>query len=207
MIFPSAREPDALPVAPFPPRGHQARGSTLRFAACASSCLVLLAGCAGTTPSANTAKAATDDQKAQTVRSLEGMTRVPLVVTGQGSALVRCSINGKPITLILDTGAQGTVIDLRAATAAGVKSKEVPGFYSRGIGAGRVAMRQGETITLEMSGFPARVSPTLQDFSGLTLQHLQTGSTPIVGLLGFDVLRSYGAIIDLQEGAMYLRKR
>ncbi len=135
------------------------------------------------------------------------MARVPLVVTAQGSALVRCTINGKPITLILDTGAQGTVIDLRVATAAGVKSTEVPGFFSRGVGAGKVAMRQGETITLEMSGFPARVTPTLQDFSGLTIQHMQTGSTPIVGLLGFDVLRSYGAFIDLKEGAMYLQKR
>ncbi len=135
------------------------------------------------------------------------MTRVPLSVTAQGSALVKCMLNGKPIVLILDTGAQGTVIDLRVATSLGVKSTEVPGFFSRGVGAGRVAMRQGEVVTLDMSGFPARVAPNLQDFSGITNQHMQTGSTPIVGLLGFDVLRAYGAVIDLQEGAMYLRQR
>jgi hypothetical protein len=174
-----------------------------------ASALILVSGCAGNTTVTKTAsvdKPATE-QKQPTSRSLEGMTRVPLTVTAQGSALVKCTVNGKPIVLILDTGAQGTVIDLRVATQAGIKSTEVPGFFSRGIGAGRVAMRQGETITLDMSGFPARVTPTLQDFSGLTLMHLQTGSTPIVGLLGFDVLRAYGAVIDLQEGAMYLKKR
>lgn len=171
--------------------------------------VIFFTGCASNAPAAKTAGAAKPaaEQKQATIRSLEGMTRVPLVVTGQGSALVRCTVNGKPMTLILDTGAQGTVIDLRVATEAGVKSREVPGFFSRGIGAGVVRMRMSEPITLEMSGFEARVTATLQDFSGLTLQHLQTGSTPIVGLLGFDILRSYGAIIDLQEGAMYLKKR
>lgn len=179
-------------------------------ALCAACALFLLSGCAGSsTTGASTPSApdATGQQKHVAARSLEGMTRVPLRVTAQGSALVDCRVNGKLIVLILDTGAQSTVIDLRAATDAGIKSREVPGFYSRGVGAGRVAMRQGEVVTLDMSGFPAKVAPTLQDFSGLTIQHLATGSTPIVGLLGFDVLRSYGAVIDLKEGAMYLKQR
>lgn len=173
-----------------------------------ATCVVaaMFAGCApsGTAANSSTPKAAAT---AATPVTTAGMYRVPLTVTGQGSALVHCTINGKPIVLILDTGAQGTVIDLKAATDAGVRSREVPGFFSRGVGAGRVAMRQGEVITLDMSGFPAQVAPNLQDFSSLTLSHLSSGKTPIVGLLGFDVLRSYGAVIDLREGAMYLRQR
>ena len=189
------------------PSTRRLKGRLVRRSAAALS-LVSLVGCAGS-PSQSRPESPASNAAANfpESRSLAGMTRIPLTVTGQGSALVNCTINGKPIVLILDTGAQSTVIDLRAATNAGVKSHEVPGFYSRGIGAGRVAMRQGEVITLEMSGFPAQVAPSLQDFSSLTIQHLQTGSTPIVGLLGFDVLRSYGAVIDLKEGAMYLKKR
>lgn len=178
------------------------------MAACSIGLLV--AGCTSTSSAPQTSKAVepgSNADAAPTSRSLVGMTRVPLIVTAQGSALVKCMVNGKQIVLILDTGAQATVIDIRAATNAGIRSHEVPGFYSRGVGAGKVAMRQGDVTTLDMSGFQAQVAPTLQDFSSLTLQHLQTGSTPIVGLLGFDVLRSYNAVIDLKEGAMYLQKR
>lgn len=176
---------------------------------CRVGCLLiaLLAGCASTSSAPKPAESKTATATELKSRSLEGMTRVPLIVTGQNSAVVRCTLNGQPISLILDTGAQGTVIDLRTALAAGVKTSEVPGFFSRGIGAGKVQMRASEEIVLNMSGFEARLRATLQDFSGLTIQHLQTGKTPIVGLLGFDVLRGYGAVIDLQEGAMYLRKR
>lgn len=174
--------------------------------------LGLMAGCSTTSTkpkSTPVAVAAEGDSGAAVPqsRSLVGMTRVPLIVTGQNSALVNCTLNGKPIVLILDTGAQGTTIDLRVALAAGVKTTEVPGHFARGIGAGVVQTRASERIVLNMSGFEAHLYATLQDFSGLTIQHLQTGKTPIVGLLGFDVLRGYGAVIDLQEGAMYLRKR
>ena len=134
------------------------------------------------------------------------MHRVPLTVTGQGSMLVTVNLNGKDVSLILDTGAQATVIDLRVATELGVPL--MPGqLYSVGVGAGRVAARQGAVVTLDMAGFKAKVAPTLQDFSTLTLNHLSRGGKPIVGLLGFDVLRSYDAVIDVGEPALYLRAR
>jgi predicted aspartyl protease len=161
------------------------------------------AGCAATDTVAPTTKAAS--AKVERAASTTGMHRVPLILTGQNSALVEMTINGKPIVLLLDTGAQGTVMDLGVATSIGVKSSASP-IFNHGVGAGRVAIRQSEIITLDMHGFQAKVAPSLQDFSALMNSWGQRGGKRIVGLLGYDVLRTYGAIIDLNEGAMYLRR-
>ena len=134
------------------------------------------------------------------------MHRVPLQKSGQGAALLTTTLNGTPITLLVDTGAQSTVIDLRVAQKAGVKLQ--PGaLRSIGVGPGVINARQGEVVTLDLAGYPAQVRPTLQDFSGLIAASRRWSSTPIVGLLGYDVMSSCGAILDLDEGAMYLKKR
>lgn len=163
----------------------------------------LVAGCASTDSVAPATRVASE--KVERAASTAGMHRVPLILSGQNSALVEMNLNGKPIVLLLDTGAQGTVMDLGVANRLGVKSS-ASNMFNHGVGAGRVAIRQAEVVTLEMSGFPARVSPSLQDFSSLMNSWSRKGGKPIVGLLGYDVLRTYGAIIDLNEGAMYLRK-
>jgi hypothetical protein len=171
-------------------------------AAIAIACSALLtAGCASSNDGPTTRLAS---EKVQQAASTAGMHRVPLILTGQNSALVEMKLNGKDIVLLLDTGAQGTVMDYAATTALGVKSVAMGGF-SQGVGAGRVSMRQAEVITLDLNGFPAKVAPSLQDFSALINNWRRRGGKPIIGLLGYDVLRTYGAIIDLNEGAMYLR--
>jgi Aspartyl protease len=167
-----------------------------------ASSFILVSGCATTTEP----KTKAASEKVEQAASTAGMHRVPLLLTGQNSALVEMTLNGKEIILLLDTGAQGTVIDIAVARSLGVKMSSTTS-YGRGVGAGVVAARQGEVVTLTMNGFDAKVSPTLQDFSSMTNNWLRRGGRPIIGLLGYDVLRAYGAIIDLNEGAMYLRKR
>ena len=169
-----------------------------------ASSMIFMAGCASAGSDAPTTRAASE--KVERAASTAGMHRVPLILTGQNSALVEIKINGKEIVLLLDTGAQGTVMDIAATTALGVKSTGGAG-YSQGVGAGRVAMRQAEVITMDMAGFEARVAPSLQDFSALMNNWRRRGGKPIIGLLGYDVLHAYGAIIDLNEGAMYLRRK
>lgn len=163
---------------------------------------LVLSGCASSNDAVPTTRVASD--KVEHAASTAGMHRVPLILTGQNSALVEMKLNGKDIVLLLDTGAQGTVMDYAATTALGVKSSQMGGF-SQGVGAGRVAMRQAEVITLDLNGFQAHVAPSLQDFSSLINNWRRRGGKPIIGLLGYDVMHTYGAIIDLNEGAMYLR--
>jgi hypothetical protein len=178
---------------------------TSRLRVLAASCLILVvSGCAATSSTAPATKVAST--KVERPAGTAGMVRVPLILTGQNSALVEMTLNGKPIVLLLDTGAQGTVMDLATATSLGVKSSASP-MFNHGVGAGRVAIRQSEVITLNMSGFDAHVAPSLQDFSALMNSWSQRGGKKICGLLGYDVLHTYGAIIDLNEGAMYLRRR
>lgn len=164
----------------------------------------LLVGCASGGSSEPTTKKASE--KVERAASTTGMHRVPLILSGQNAALVEMKYNGKPFTLLLDTGAQGTVMDLAAATALGIKSTRDPGF-SYGVGAGKVARNQAQIIQLDLNGFTAEVRPILQDMSSLRYNWSARGGKATIGLLGYDILQSYGAIIDLNEGAMYLRKR
>lgn len=157
------------------------------------------AGCAGTQPPS----AALADTTANL--STAGMHRVPLVTTGQGALLVPITVRGEEIWMIVDTGAQGTVLDLATANRLGIQSRASNSF-SVGIGAGRVAIRQGEITTFTFAGLDTRVAPKLQDFTNLTWNAMARGGNPIVGLLGFDVLKSYGAILDIDAGVMWLRR-
>lgn len=162
--------------------------------------LSLTAGCASTTTPPAAAPAASAGPIATT-----GMTRVPLIVSGQGALLVDVTINGEAVVMILDTGAQSTVLDLATANRLGMRSNP-SASYSIGVGAGRVAGRDGAATTFRLgNAFDATVAPRLQDFTNLTWNHLRRGGRPIVGLLGFDVLASYGAIVDVGRGEMWLR--
>ena len=170
-----------------------------------TSWFILSSGCASTgTVAPTTAQAAATGAPAP--RTTAGMHRVPLQVTGQGSLFVPVKLNGQEIILLLDTGAQGTVMDSRVAKSLGVKTSGVAG-RSMGVGAGVVKTEQAELVTLDIGGFSAQVRPSLQDMSSLMNNWTARGGKKVIGLLGFDVLRSYGAIIDVGEGALYLKKR
>ena len=157
----------------------------------------LLAGCAATT----TPPPAARPSELSTV----GMHRVPLIVSGQNALLAEVTIRGEPVLMLVDTGAQSTVLDIGVARRLGLTLK--PGAsYAVGIGAGRVAGREAEATTFTLAGFDTTIAARVQDFTGLTWNGLARSSRPVVGLLGFDVLRSYGAIVDVSRGEMWLRR-
>lgn len=158
--------------------------------------IVLLAGCATAKP-----QAAVAPSELSTV----GMTRVPLIVSGQNALLVEVTLRGERMLMLVDTGAQSTVLDIGVARRLGLAMRPTPS-YSIGIGAGRVAAREGEATTFTLGTFHATIAPRLQDFTSLTWNGLARGGRPVVGLLGYDALQSYHAILDVDGGAMWLRR-
>lgn len=158
---------------------------------------MLVVGCA-TAPTPSTPAAPSE-------LSTAGMHKVPLIVSGQNQLLVEVSINkGEPVLMIVDTGAQSTVLDIGVARKLGLSIRPTPS-YSVGVGAGRVAGREAEATTFTLAGLDTRIAPRVQDFTGVTWNALARSPRPVVGLLGFDVLRSYGAILDVARGELWLR--
>lgn len=133
-----------------------------------------------------------------------GATRVPLIVSGQNALLVDVVIRGQRVRLLLDTGAQSTVLDLGVARKLGITVRPTQS-YSIGVGAGRVAGYSGEPTPFTIGDATVVVSPRLQDFTNITWAGLSRGGEPVVGLLGFDVLRAGHAVLDMDRGELWLR--
>lgn len=168
-----------------------------RLLLCAATALLCVAGCA-TAPVAPKADA-------PAAVSTTGLRKVPLIVSGQNALLVEVSINkGEPVLMLVDTGAQSTVLDITVARKLGLSIRS-RASYSIGVGAGRVEGREAEATTFTLGDVDTQIAPRVQDFTGLTWSGLSRSPRPVVGLLGFDVLRSYGAILDVGRGELWLK--
>lgn len=182
---------------------------------------VLLSGCAGggSASPAGSRKAAESPatgKRESVSRFGADRVRVPLELRG-GALYIRGTVNGKPVLLIVDTGASSTVFDRAAVARLGLPTRAT-GMRSVGIGMHSVEMRQLPLIAMNVGsgdagsepkgpGFALSMSPTQIDLSTMVSNKISRGMEAPSGLLGLDVLRAYDAIIDTREGAMYLVRK
>jgi hypothetical protein len=131
-----------------------------------------------------------------------------LSIEGDGFHLqVKVKVNGKAALMIVDTGASRTVFD-KAQIAAYLQLEQIAEHDRVSTGLGTASM-QSHVVTLgrftlgklQLNQFPAVV---------LDLQHVnQTydalGFSPIVGVLGSDVLVAHKAVIDFHKRSMALQ--
>ncbi|HTV90086.1 MAG TPA: retroviral-like aspartic protease family protein [Stellaceae bacterium] len=113
--------------------------------------------------------------------------------------LVRVAIDGKPATLLLDTGAQDTVLDPAAAGRLGlVGHYEYPRNLSTlgaGIGSGEAATRQFAAGPLDIPGFRVMIGKvSLPELEGIRPD----------GLLGADFLSQFAVDLDLPDDRLRL---
>jgi hypothetical protein len=182
---------------------------------------MLLSGCAGGGSTAPTGTRSVADapvaaKRENVSRFGTDRVRVPLELRG-GALYIRGTVNGKPVLLIVDTGASSTVFDRAAVARLGLPTRAT-GMRSVGIGMHSVEMRQLPLIAMNVvsgdagadrigPGFALSMSPTQIDLSTMVSNKLSRGMEAPSGLLGLDVLRAYDAIIDTREGAMYLVRK
>ncbi len=117
------------------------------------------------------------------------------VLNSRGVPLVKAAINGHPVALIVDTGAQISSVWPKQAAKLGLES-QFEQVRMRGTGGetlGGVAV--AETIALG--------SATASNISFVTVGNLLDGrmidGLPVVGLFGADFLSNYDVVLDLPD--------
>ncbi len=149
-----------------------------------------------------------------------GFTRAPLTITQEGALTVPCTINAKPETIAVDTGAFVTIFD--EASVRGLSLKESESKLTARTPAGKVRpLRLAQIDDLRIGG--VRIPPqrfavadlftpikpvraflginTIQAYDERTVKVKQD----IVGLLGSELLYQHSAIIDLSRRRLYLK--
>ena len=155
-------------------------------------------------PTESRSRAATTATAAQALCAL-GYSSIPLRTLPSGHHVVGVSVNGRPATFVVDTGAGRTVIHQPHAQSFGLEPGAGP--VGRAIGAGgstSVSRAAVNNLTI------ATTRTALTGIFALDLSHVVKALDPIVGspvhgIIGQDVMQAQHAIIDVQQARLYLK--
>ncbi len=137
----------------------------------------------------------------------KGWTRVPMSDTGSHLS-VPCVLNGRRFRLIVDTGSPFTNFDRNLLTEAQVGMRDLP-LRSGLIGTEALPVSLVDLDRFEIGGYAAtdvHATATAQSLAAFGGGADRGSDAPVVGLLGGDLLARNGAIIDIGDRALYLKR-
>ncbi len=125
-------------------------------------------------------------------------TKVALQETHKGHQIIECVINGHSARMILDTGAQQSVVDAAFAAKCGLKAYDTPVVVG-GVGDDSKPTKIASVAELSVGEFSLKRFPTLV----MDLGHLSDGGKDFDGILGAELLHASGCIYDVGARALY----
>ncbi len=135
-----------------------------------------------------------------------GYTRVALSRSGIGHFHTDGTLNGRPLSVLVDTGAGGTVFSLDIARELGLRLTKLE---MRGGGAGGAEL---DVYGIREARFrlgrlmPKVAAPLLaMDLTHVNQAASLRRSGPIDAVLGADVLEAHAAVIDYGSSSLYLK--
>ncbi len=160
-----------------------------------------LGACASIQPQAGTAAAPT---AAQALCAL-GYSQIPLRTLPTGHHIANVTVNGRPATFVVDTGAGRTVIHRPHTETFGLAVARGPQGTAIGAG-GATAINQvrvneftiASTRTAQSSIFAMDLSHVVQALDPIA-------GSPVHGIVGQDIMQAQQAIIDVQHERLYLK--
>lgn len=135
---------------------------------------------------------------------LLGFAAVPMRSLMTGHQLVDARINGMPATLVVDTGANVTVLHAGAESRFRATRDPLAIGSTSGLG-GPMQGRVMRIDTLALGGVETRQRRVIEsDLSALTAVLGRVAGRDIDGIVGQDVLQKQSAVIDVAGGILYL---
>lgn len=121
--------------------------------------------------------------------------------------LVKCTLNGvQNGEMVIDTGASKTVFDQSFVLDYQDKSQDENNLQSCGLGGSQIESSLVEIKSLALGEFIAEeLNVVLIDLSQINTMYEKYCQREICGLLGSDFLLRHQAIIDYEEGCLYLK--
>ena len=142
------------------------------------------------------------------------MQKIPLdILNLQGDGyhlLLEVHLFDRPFKMVLDTGASKTVLDKNTLLAAGITEAEfqVTDILSTGLGTNSMESFIVHIPELQIGNWKAKnLYTAVLDLSAINFAYEQMNHSPVVGVLGSDILLQYGAIIDYKKCCLSLNKR
>ncbi|MBY0285128.1 MAG: retroviral-like aspartic protease family protein [Sphingomonas sp.] len=112
-------------------------------------------------------------------------------------------IGGKPVEILIDTGASATVVDRSWAEANGFTLKQLE-RQGAGVGGATVALAMLEENRLTLDGLQITTPLVAIDLSNVKAGLARLNVAPPQVVLGVDVLRSRRAVIDYATSTLWL---
>jgi hypothetical protein len=134
-----------------------------------------------------------------------GFRRVPLVRSGVGHFHAAGTLNGRDVTVLVDTGASNTLVTASLVAEMGLRTTPVE---QRGGGAGgaNLEILLVHDADLELGA----VKPRPAQLFAMDLAHVNQalaarGEGPVDAVLGADVLDAQDAVIDYGSSSLFLK--
>jgi hypothetical protein len=141
--------------------------------------------------------------------SRNGFRRFMMSRTQVGHLKLVGHLDGRPIDVVLDTGAAKTIVDLSYCRSEGIAVSDTGQPGAPAVGAGNMTVSVYTLVDgrLTLEGMPVRSDGIFAIDMSHTNQKLKMrGADPIRAVLGQDVLRYHDAVIDYATLALFLKE-
>src|SRR5262245_36020496 len=133
-----------------------------------------------------------------------GYLRVPLTRSGVGHFHTAGTLNGRPVEVLVDTGAACTVVSMTVVQGLGLRSE----WLNREAGGAGGALDQFRVdgADLRLGSFIPRLAGLIGlDFEQVNAPLRAQGSAEVDVILGVDVFDAHAAVIDYSSRSLFVR--
>ncbi|WP_462248180.1 retropepsin-like aspartic protease family protein [Ekhidna sp.] len=137
--------------------------------------------------------------------NLDEYAEIPIERTAVGGYQVEVKVNGIKGRFVLDTGASFFVIEQSSVEKYGLEVKDSD--LKVGGAGGTMQPKKTSIDKLQISNWKtSNFDAMVLNLAHVNAAHERRGEAPINGVLGNTILREYGAIIDIGNNKLYLKK-